>query len=316
MQEFTFREMNPGDMKNSYVIGIDIGGTNFRIGAVDSENQVSNFQKIKTTTVFRTEDVMGDLTAYLKKYCQLMEAEGKNVNAVVIGFPATINKERTKVLQAPNVAFMENMPVVEVLSQELKVPVYIERDVSSALIYDCRMHQLDDCEIIVGCYFGTGLGNAIMINGQMLVGKNGTAGELGHIPVDGSDWKCGCGNEGCMENLAAGKYLTYLCDEVYPDATVENIFIKYGNEPLLKQFVDRMAMAVATEINILDPDCVVIGGGVPNMKGFLKEYLVERILARARKPYPANNLRLIFAEDAEDKCVIGSAMYAHLCMEN
>lgn len=296
-------------MSNSCIIGIDIGGTNFRIGAVDEQNQVSHFRKIPTPSVFHTTDAMADLTAYMKNYCQLLAEEGKEVQAVSIGFPTTINRERTMVLQAPNVPFMEHMPVVEVLGRELGIQVCIERDVTMALLYDMEAYDLADEELLVGCYFGTGLGNAIRINGKMLIGRNGTAGELGHIPVDGSSDKCGCGNEGCMENLAAGKCLRRLCQEVYIDTSVDRIFTKHGKEPLLLQFVDRMAQAVATEVNILDPDCVLIGGGVPEMKDFPKDYLMERILFRARKPYPAENLRVIFTKDAEDKSVIGAAVY-------
>ena len=117
-----------------------------------------------------------------------------------------------------------------------------------------------------------------------------------------------------MENVAAGKYLTYLCSEVYKDTNVENIFTEHGSEPLLKQFVDRMAMAVVTEINILNPDCILIGGGVPQMKDFPKDYFMERILFRARKPYPAQDLQLFFVEDEEDKSVVGAALYARSCI--
>lgn len=299
-----------GDMNNSYIIGIDIGGTNFRIGAVDEQNQVAHFRKIPTGEVFCTEDAMTDLTVYLKEYCSMLREEGKEIQSVSIGFPTTINRERTKVLQAPNIPFMENLPVVEILGMELGLPVFIERDVTMALLYDQVKYGLTDCEILTGIYFGTGLGNALMIGGKMLVGRNGTAGELGHIPVDGNELVCGCGNVGCMETVAAGRYLTYLCREVFTDTKVEEIFTKHGQHELLLQFVDRMAMAVTTEINILNPDCVLIGGGVPQMKDFPKEYLAERIWQRTRKPYPAEDLYLIFAEDAEDKSVIGAAEYA------
>lgn len=296
-------------MSNSCIIGIDIGGTNFRIGAVDEQNQVSHFRKIQTSEVFHTEDAMADLTVYMKDYCQMLKAEGREIQAISIGFPTTINRERTMVLQAPNVPFMEHMPVVEVLGAALGIPVYIEKDVTMALLYDMETHNLMDSELLVGCYFGTGLGNVIMINGKILTGRNGTAGELGHIPVDGTSDRCGCGNVGCMENVAAGKYLRKLCAEVYTDTPVDQIFTKHGKEPLLCQFVDRMAQAVATEVNILDPDYVLIGGGVPEMKDFPKEDLMERILFRTRKPYPAENLRVIFTKDAEDKSVIGAAVY-------
>ena len=297
-------------MDHSYVIGIDIGGTNFRIGTVDEDGRSEHFRKVRVKEVFFSGDPLKDLMEYVREYCKMLEDEGKMPEAAAIGFPATLDRERKVVLQAPNVAFMEKLPVVDVLEEALGIPVMIERDVSMALLYDKKKYHLPSSEVLVGCYFGTGIGNAIMVDGRILLGKNGTAGELGHIPVDGSSLLCGCGNVGCMENLAGGKYLEYLCREVYPDTKVEDLFLRFGNDPLLKQFVDRIAMAVATEINILNPDYVLIGGGVPNMKGFPQDELTKRIHLRTRKPYPEEDLQLLYTEDDEDKAVIGAAFYA------
>lgn len=288
-----------------YIIGIDIGGTSFRIGAVGENGTVSDFRKVPMKQVFTSCDPLTDLSKYIKEYC-----DGMNVEAVSIGFPATLDAERQTVLQAPNIPFMENLPVVKVLSEELNIPVFIERDVTMALYYDCQKYGIPRKGVVCGFYFGTGIGNAISIDGIPLVGKNGTAGELGHIPVDSSDEVCGCGNIGCMENLAGGKYLAHLCDTIYSGTFIADLFVKHGSEPLIQQFIDRMAMAVATEINILNPHVIIVGGGVPAMLGFPKEHLLERIRFHARKPYPANDLDIIFTEDEKEKSVIGAALYA------
>lgn len=350
-------------MEKAYVIGIDIGGTNFRIGAVRLEHicmaeednlqkafgstanmyagatqdadgmgedvqtgrsgigervlalgayrvYLSHFQKIPVREVFCSASVMEDLTQYLRRYCEMLRCEGKTAAAVSIGFPTTLDKNRRTVLQAPNIPFMENMPVVEALERALGIPVLIEKDVGMSLLYDKIKYGLDDCQWLCGIYFGTGIGNAIFADGRLLTGRNGTAGELGHIPVDGSVEKCGCGNEGCMENLAGGKYLARLCRGVYRQTEIGELFLKHADEPLLRQFVDRMAATVAVELNILDPDCLVLGGGILNMKAFPKAYLRERILFHTRKPYPAQNLRLIFAGDEREKAVVGAALFA------
>lgn len=294
------------------LIGIDIGGTHFRIGAVE-EGLVRDFRKVPVAQVFSSPQPIRDLADYLKDYCR-----GKPAEAVSIGFPATLDAERKIVLQAPNVPFFEKLPVVEALSGELGIPVFIERDVTFALLYDCRQYGIPPRGIVCGFYFGTGVGNAISVNGTPLIGKNGTAGELGHIPVDGNASVCGCGNTGCLETVAGGKYLARLCDTVYADTPISQLFVRHGKEPLLLQFVDRMAMAVATEVNLLDPEHLLIGGGVPAMEGFPREYLRERILARTRKPFPAENLHILFTEDTPQKCILGAALYAgsRLCPEN
>lgn len=296
-------------MQERYVIGMDIGGTHFRIGAIDRKCSVRAFRKISVKEVFGTRDVLDDLRAYLTLYLVQENLTGKT-DAVCIGFPATINRERTIVLQAPNVSYMENLPVVNYLKEHLGIPVYIDRDVCMALYYDKRKLHLPREGIVAGCYFGTGIGNAICIDGRMLLGHDGTAGELGHIPVVGSSEPCGCGNIGCMENLAGGKYLVKLCREVYMDTPIGEIFTRHGQEALLQDFVDRIAMTVAVEINILNPDYILVGGGVPNMKDFPIGLLETRIREHARKPYPEKTLRLFFVQDADEKGVVGAGIYA------
>lgn len=297
-------------LKTSCIVGVDIGGTHFRIGAVDSNGTLSHFRKVPVEQIFRTRTPLQDLGNYLRDYRGALERAEYRLEAVSIGFPATLDRERRTVLQAPNVAFMENLPVTEALGEDLGLPVLIERDVTMALFFDLAQYRLPIDGIITGFYFGTGIGNAICINGVPLLGRNGTAGELGHIPVDGSDIPCGCGCRGCIEALAGGKYLARLRRERYPETSVDRLFAEHGSEPPLLQFVDRMAIAAAAEINILNPDQILIGGGVPNMEAFPRELLLERIRRRTRKPFPAEDLQILFTGDAEEKGVVGAALYA------
>lgn len=295
-------------MKDTYVIGIDIGGTNFRIGAVNRKNEVLYFHKESVLLIFKTENVLSDLERYLKEYISGCQMTGC-IEAIVIGFPATLNRERTEVLQAPNLKGMERLPVVEYLEKALGVRVLIEKDVCLTVHYDIEKYHIPRCKILVGCYFGTGVGNVILVNNEILTGRHGTAGELGHIPVSSSHEICGCGNEGCIENLAGGKYLAKLCQEFYTETAIGEIFTKHRQDELLKKFVDYMAVAVATEINILDPDYVLVGGGVVNMKDFPLEQLEKRIRVHTRKPYPEQGLQIIFTQDEEMKSVVGAAYY-------
>lgn len=289
------------------IIGIDIGGTHFRIGRVNNEGNVSDFRRVLTREVLTSGDVLRDIASFIASY-----AENEKYDAVCIGFPATLNRERTRILQAPNLPFMENLPVVDYLQAALNVPVYAERDVVMTMCYDIQKYNLPvNSGIICGIYFGTGIGNAIMIDGVNLTGRNGTAGELGHVPVDGSEILCGCGNTGCVENLAGGKYLAYLRENFYARTDISEIFVKHAEDCRLREFVSRMALCAAAEINILDPDFVIIGGGVVNMKNFPVKELDAKILEHVRKPYPAENLRVIYAEDEPEKSIVGAGYYAY-----
>ena len=287
------------------IIGIDIGGTNFRIGAVDEDGSVLKFEKVSTKSVLHSGDVLKDIAEFIKEFTKDL-----SVRAVAIGFPATLDPERKKVVQAPNIPYMEDLPVCDYLKAELNIPIIAERDVTYALCYDMAKYQIPEKGITCGIYFGTGIGNAISIEGIPLAGRHGTAGELGHIPVLGSEEVCGCGNIGCLEAVAGGKALVKIQQEHFPNTEVGALFTEYGSEKVLLDFVDGMSVAVATEINILDPDYVLVGGGVMKMADFPMAYFEECIRKRVRKPLPLNELNLIFAEDEKDKSVVGGTLYA------
>lgn len=286
-------------------LSIDIGGTSFRIGAVREDGSLIRFDKVPTASVFCTENILSDLVSFIQAFIRHM-----SIDALAIGFPATLNRERSRVVQAPNIPFMENLPVCEVLRQAFNLPVFAERDVTFALCYDMEKYHLSESGLTCGIYFGTGIGNAMMWNGMPLLGRHGAAGELGHIPVWGSMVPCGCGNVGCLEAIAGGKAIARLQRDRYSETPIGEMFVSHGDKDDLLQIVNGMAIAVATEINILDPDQILIGGGVLNMKGFPLTVLDQMILAHTRKPLPCKDLHVIYTEDEPDKSVIGGAVYA------
>ena len=286
-------------------MGVDIGGTSFRTGIIGEDHSLIRFDKVPTRSVFKSGNVLEDLAHYLTAF-----SRGIGIDAVAVGFPATLNAERTRVLQAPNVPFMEELPVCEALREAMNIPVFAERDVTFALYYDMEKYRIPHEGITCGIYFGTGIGNAMLINGEPVSGCHGTAGELGHIPVWGSSIPCGCGNEGCLEAIAGGKAIARLQREQYPDTAIGDMFLRHGEAPALLDIIEGMAFAVATEINILDPDHLLLGGGVLNMPGFPMQTLEQLIRKHTRKPLPCDDLKIQYTEDDPDKSVIGGAVYA------
>lgn len=287
------------------VLSIDIGGTNFRAGAVLEDGSVIKFEKVPTPSVFCSGDVLADLAGHLKAF-----SEGLTIDAVAIGFPATLDRDRKRVVQAPNIPFMEDLPVCDYLEEALGVPVVAERDVTFALCFDTAKYDVPDEGLVCGIYFGTGIGNAFLLDGKPLTGRHGAAGELGHIPVPGCTIPCGCGNVGCLEAVAGGKAIARIQRERFPETGIGDMFAFHSEDPAIVELVERMASAVTTEVNILDPDCVLLGGGVLTMKGFPRDLFEEYIRSQTRKPFPLNDLKLLYTEDEPDKSVIGGAIYA------
>ena len=292
-------------MQKKYILGIDIGGTNFRIGLVSESYTVEDFKKIPSSTL-QHGDFIENLAKEIKEYIDKYKDE---IAGVGIGFPSCVSKDKKYVYSTPNMKNLDNVNVTDKLSEIINIPVYINKDVNLLILDDIKKHNMREDKVILGFYIGTGFGNAIYINGQTLEGKNGVAGELGHIPVMGSNDVCSCGNPGCIEIYASGKNLQKILKENFNDVIIDDIFEKYSENEIIKKYIETLALPIATEINIFDPDHIIIAGGVPMMKGFPKDYLIECIYKYTRKPYPADNLDIIFSEHDQKSGVLGAAHY-------
>lgn len=294
------------------IIGIDIGGTNIRIGFVDRQHELVHLEKVKTDTVLCKKEGIHSLEDFIQGF---IRKNGLAPEAAAIGFPATINRERTVVLQAPNIRGLDHVNVVEGLERALQIPVFIDRDVCMAFYYDLRKYRIPHSGTITAFYIGTGIGNVISIGGRVLTGKHGAACELGHMPIPGNEVPCGCGNVGCVENIAGGKYLARLCRTEFTDTFIGDIFTAKGHTEQIRMYVDSLGAVMAAEINILDPDKIILGGGVLAMAGFPKEALQEAIYRHARKPYPAEDMDIIWVTDDSEKGVQGAALYAESVLQ-
>lgn len=291
-----------------YCIGMDIGGTSIRIALLNAGGQLSAYKKIAQETVLHGDSVEA-LACLITDYIKDLPA-GTKIEGLAVGIPGTLDAAREVVLNAPNIHGLDGVNIKEALSARLPFPVFVEKDVSMLFTYDRRRFQLPDTGVVMACYVGTGLGNTICIDGKLLTGSHGAAGELGHIPYADCLNVCGCGNTGCAETLTGGKYLAKLKDELFPETAVSDLFALHGDHPEIQTYVARLASVIATEINILDPAVVVLGGGVPAMTNFPNTELERHIREHTRKPLPESKMKIIFANDDGTNGVTGAGLYA------
>ncbi len=287
------------------ILGLDIGGTNLRSGFVSDSYALTGF-RISSSQLICGDNAPEKIAAYIRG---TMAESGVCPTAVAIGFPSTLDRERRRLLSTPNLEGLNDLNMAERLEDALSLPVFIDRDVNLLFLYDCHANRLSG-NVIIGCYVGTGFGNVISIGGEILVGKNGVAAELGHIPVRGLAQDCPCGNRGCVEMIASGKALKALQERYYPNETIATLFALHANELPIQGLINDLALPIATEINILDPDEIVLGGGVLQMDGFPKAAFERAIREHTRKPYPEQALRFHYSSEKQENGVIGGAILA------
>jgi len=292
-----------------YTIGIDIGGTHLRIGLVGKSGETLHFEKIPQAEVLHG-DSPANLADFIFSYASRTVGSAQ-IAGICAALPAAISRDRGTVLNAPNIQGFNGVGVKSLLEQRLKLPFFLERDVNVQLYYDLTRFDLLQSDCVVSCYVGTGLGNAIYLEGKLLLGHNGVAGELGHIPTWGLETHCSCGNSHCVEPLVAGKYLALLQKEHFPNTPVGELFLQQGEDPLLAQYVQHLALPIATAVNLMDPENLILGGGVLNMPAFPKTLLESEIRRHTRKPQPEANLKFYYStDDRGENGVIGAGLYA------
>ncbi|MDR2571176.1 MAG: allose kinase [Oscillospiraceae bacterium] len=288
-------------------IGVDIGGTNLRIGCVNKDYTLSNFLQIPQKTIL-TDDSPMNLAYCIEDYIE-KHVMKNDVAGVCVGIPGAVDKNRAVVLSAPNIHGFNGVDIKAILQAHLEVPVLIEKDTNLLLTYDIIKYKIPENDTVIAYYIGTGLGNAIMIDGRILIGHNGAAGELGHTPAWGFEHECSCGNIGCVEPLVAGKYLTALQENCFPETEISRLFEKHGNDSRITEYIKHLSMPIATEINIIDPSTVILGGGVISMAMFPTDELIKAIRFYTRKPLPEANLRFIVSGENRESGVIGAGIH-------
>ena len=296
-------------MNSQYVLGIDIGGTHIRMGAVDESFNVSFFEKTKSQPILDTDKPLEKLCSLITEF---KKRTGLNLTAVSIGFPSTIDALRRKVVSTPNIASLQNLDVVDFVENRLGLKTFINRDVNYLLLSDLFNLGLDSIpNSVCGFYIGTGIGNTIMINNKLLIGKNGKAAELGHTHVIGFNDKCGCGGSGCIELLSGGLALVRIQKEYFKDTSIDNIFVKHSDTDVIDKYIDNLAATVCNEIVIIDPDLCLFGGGVIQMKAFPKDRFEKYIYKYARKPCEQGSINIVYVDDKPASGVIGAGIYAY-----
>ncbi len=286
------------------VVGVDMGATHIRICLLTDDGQVLLTDKDRTRPLIAGGLAQG-LTAFINGHLAGREAD---VAALMIGFPASIARDKKTIISVPNLPCDagEFANLAAGLEDVFLCPVTFERDVNTQLYYDVTERRLAD-KLVLGCYLGTGFGFGVWLNGAPYVGAHGVAGELGHIPLGDPAVSCGCGNPGCLETLCSGAALAHWYASAPREYALTEIFTYAQHEKRLLDFIDLGARAIATGINLFDPDDVLLGGGVMDMADFPYDRLVERTGVFIRKPLPFTALAFAKASSSSFNGAIGAA---------
>lgn len=252
-----------------YKWGIDLGGTKIEGAVLDSSGQVIARERLPTE---REQGYQHILDQVARLVSQLEGATGISPQRLGIGTPGTIDPP-TGLLKNSNTVVMNGQPMEKDLEKRLGIPVKLANDancfaVAEALL-GCVPQEYPNAKVVFGVILGTGTGGGMVVNGQVLGGAQGIGGEWGHMFLDHSAGHCYCGRVGCVEMILAGPSLErYYANQSGTYRSMKEIAQRYSSgqdaaaEATLARFFHYFAKGIANVINVLDPDVVVLGGGL------------------------------------------------------
>lgn len=300
------------------IIGIDLGGTNLRIGAVTPDGQMQAPAVTGSQAVAEAEDPAGKLCGIIADYMHKNRIQ--EVEAISIGVPSSVEADKETVICTTNIRNRAGEPVfhhmnlAERIREYFHVPAFVNNDVKNILLHDIAANHLENQKIVAGIYIGTGVGAAVMIDGKPLEGKNGAELDLGHMPYFGGDASCSCGKKGCCECYASGWRLREIQEEYYPDTDIGELFTRHGEDMPMKEFIRACAHVYAVVATMFNPDTIVVGGGVPEMADFPRAAFEHEVNAHTGRDVMAYGFDYVYSRKDAGKGVIGAALFAGMQM--
>ena len=312
----------------NYYVGIDLGGTNTKIGVVDKEGNKIFTTTMKTESIDGHKESLDRIANILKENLKEYDIKLTDVGGVGIGVPGPVVTGRIVKFFA-NFPWPENLDLAAEFEERLGLKVKVDNDVNVITLGEMWKGAGKGHKNVLGIAVGTGIGGGIIIDGNLVSGKNGTAGEIGHSKVVKDGKLCGCGQKGCWEAYASatglireaqGRLIVNKKNKLYEDTKgreveAKDIFdaAKDGDEfsmDIVDYEVDYLALGISNLLNILDPEIIVMGGGVSLAGDFLLDKLRER-LKKYALPSALEGLEIVEAELGNDAGILGAA---HLAM--
>ena len=314
--------MNP---KGPISLGFDICGAN--IGGVGLRPDLSFGGVISQPCEDDHEKIIESLIDIAD---QIQQRERLEIGCVGIGVAGFIDRSGV-VRTSPNLLTFKNFPLLEKVRCELDVPVLIENDATSATWAEVQLGVARESENVIMVCLGTGIGAGLYFNSELLRGASGFAGEVGHMTIVPDGLPCPCGRSGCWERYASGSALGDIAEKLRSDGRigplnggeseadrpvsserVAQLVLKNDEEAMkvLEHFSDWLAMGLANLVNILDPQSVVLGGGITQ----LGDHLLDPVRKSFGRLTPERSLRsqdlIVLAEFGNKAGAIGAALLA------
>lgn len=316
-------------MMDKKLIGIDLGGTTIKFAILTLAGEIQQKWSIETNILDEGSHIVPDIIDSINHHLDLYNITPEQFVGIGMGTPGTVDLEKGTVVGAYNLNWKTVQNVKEQIETQTKIKFAIDNDANVAALGERWMGAGDNAADVVFMTLGTGVGGGIIANGAMVHGM-GAGGEIGHVNVEPGGYQCTCGNKGCLETYASATGVVRVAREMAEEfagesqlkQTLDNgeevtsklVFdLAKAGDFLAKSVVDRvcryLGLACANLASTLNPEYIVIGGGVSAAGDFLLDQ-VKAYFAEFAFPTIRNTTKIKLAQLGNDAGVIGAASLA------
>lgn len=290
----------------SYRIGIDLGGTKIESVVLDSNDNILFRERLLTESHLGSDHIVNQIRIIYKKAVSSIKSEPHTLG---IGTPGSICS-KTQLLRNSNTLCLNGLPLKKLVQNELNKSLAIENDANCFALAEARFGAGKNYNLVFGVIMGTGCGGGFVINKKLRIGPQHLSGEWGHSVINPTGYKCYCKKNGCLENYISGGGLErIISDELgYKTSALNFLSQKKFNQKekkILNNFYSYFGLALSNVINIIDPDVIVLGGGLSNHSG-LYEIGIKKVYDNIFSQFP--NTPILQNELGDSAGVIGAAI--------
>ena len=295
------------------VLAGDVGGTNLRVAAVASDGTILHRLSVETPQSGVAADIERAIVTAAQS-CIEAVSDTCRPTGFGLALAALVNYRESLIISSPNLPELNSHPLAANISRELGIKVVLENDATAAAIGEHWLGASADADHSIFITLGTGVGGGLILNGKAFRGADGTAGEVGHICVEPEGVECGCGSHGCLEQYASATAIIRMAQErglAADTSTAAAVYAaaKADNTTAIGIFDDMgryLGLGLASLVNVLNPELIVIGGGVARAWDLFIDSLRNEIVARAFS-HPGSRVRLIRASLGDSAGILGAA---------
>jgi glucokinase len=300
-----------------YIIGLDLGGTVTKIGLFNFQDRLLR-QTSLVTQKFPTRNSL--ISAICKEIDMLIsqaKCQRRCIKAIGMGLPGLIDSSRGLVYYFPNIDGWKNTPIKKIFEAKLGIPVFADNDVNLMTLAEFKRGAGRGAKNLICITLGTGVGGGLIINGELYRGSKLAAGEIGHVPIEFNGLNCNCGGQGCLEAYVGNKNLIKLAKKDFGKRiTLETLEkkAKAGNKLALKiwrQAGERIGSALTGVINLLNPERVIIGGGVAKAGDVLFNSIRKTVKNNAM-PVQAKAVKILPSKLGYNAGLLGAVIFARM----